>query len=193
MMPNPDEVRGRSFRESNAASDAATPPVSSGTRQKCRPHASQEPAPTRHPPASHAALADEHGYTLVEVVVAAALLLAVLVPAGAALTTFAGQRPGERLALATRSAHAALEKTLSEQSFVTDTLNLPAAPWPIHRTVHRERGLVVVTVATGPPQSPRPLVTLATARLDPHRGEPSDGETRSGASLPPTGSPSSSW
>ena len=115
--------------------------------------------------AASAALQAEAGHSLVEALVATALLVTVLVPLGAATVYLLTVRPNEPHRRALEIGHAVLEETLAAQAYVAETRTLDDGRWIVRRTIQHRGNQVTIRVRVFGRQRPAPLVELMTIRL----------------------------
>lgn len=109
---------------------------------------------------------NEDGYTLVESVVALALLVAVLIPAGHILTkTILTNRTGD-LIIASQLARMEMERTILNETFISDEQQVVVNQknWRIVRQVTNELGLVEVQVLVFKGVQVEPVFILKTMR-----------------------------
>lgn len=108
---------------------------------------------------------EESGYTLVEVVVATALLLIVLVPvAGTAVYLLKAQQ-NEPYVHALVLGQQAMEATLHERAYQDASFVLEEGRWRVERTVQRRGRQVTIRVRVFRRGRPGPLTELMTIRL----------------------------
>ena len=107
------------------------------------------------------------GHTLLETVVALALLVAVLVPAGAALGLLAARPGAGEKAEALQVAERALERTLADQRFQAQTWSVGEGRWQVERRVEAEGEVLMVHVLVYRRSQEEPRVELQTARFLP--------------------------
>jgi type II secretory pathway pseudopilin PulG len=111
-------------------------------------------------------LKNDDGYTLVETVVALALLVAVLIPVGHILSKTMLTRQSGDLIVAAQLARMEMERTISSGNFETDEQQvvLNQKNWRIVRQVSESWGLVEVQVLVFKGNKPVPAFTLKTLR-----------------------------
>ena len=104
------------------------------------------------------------GYTLIETIVALALLVTVLVPLGGMLgLTVAGRRVEERIR-ALQLAERAMERTLARKAYQDATRWMEKRRWRIERAIDRQADVVEIRVSVYRKDRTVPLVELRTAR-----------------------------
>ncbi len=107
------------------------------------------------------------GYTLVEAVVAGALLLAVLLPATLFLGRFAMSRHAEHRLGAANLAQSEMENACATRAFENEDKRviLNNKTWRIERVIHDEFELITIEIRVFKPPSPKPLARLQTMRF----------------------------
>lgn len=109
------------------------------------------------------------GYTLVETLVAGAILLGVLIPAALFLGKITlSQHSRDRL-VATQLAREEMEKTLIAADFNDEEkpMDFGKRRWRLTRTVENQSGLLVIRVKVFLPNRAQPLMELTTLRVRP--------------------------
>ena len=108
----------------------------------------------------------ERGYTLIETLVASAILLGVLIPASLFLGRFTAQRRARDLVVAYQLAGAELERTAAHRLFKNDEwfFSQDNKEWRIVRWVESRRGLVFIRVQVFRQNGDRVLVEMKTLR-----------------------------
>jgi type II secretory pathway pseudopilin PulG len=107
----------------------------------------------------------EAGATLVETLVALAILMTVLIPVIGFMAVLAGNHQAMEKVQALNYAQHSLESELLDQAW-SDSLYLPDERWSIERSVETDSTLVFIRVEVFRRGKPDPLVKLSTARLD---------------------------
>ena len=107
----------------------------------------------------------EDGYTLVEVVVATALLVSVLFPLGGAAIYLLKVRQNERHVLALAYGQDMMEATLHQEAYTNQVVVLEEGRWRVDRTIRRRDKQVVIRVDVFRRGHSEPIVRLMTLRL----------------------------
>jgi type II secretory pathway component PulJ len=119
---------------------------------------------------------EESGYTVLESVVATALLVSVFVPAIGGLAHVVTTETAEKDVRALSLAQAAMERTLHERRFDDRTWTTDGERWTLRRSVESDDRLVTVTIRawrSRPGTQPvtltdrEPIVELTTSRIQP--------------------------
>ena len=108
----------------------------------------------------------EAGYSLVESIVAIALLATVLAPLSAVVVQLTTHRLSEQKIEALGIAQHAMEAALLSGEYQDASRQSPNERWLINESYRMHQGLVVIRVTVSKLHRP-PLVTLQTARLAP--------------------------
>jgi hypothetical protein len=107
-----------------------------------------------------ARLAEDAGHSLIEALIALAILLGVLAPAGGALAVLlAHQSAGDRVSALAHAEHA-LEYALVHEAFDDSTAIAGQPPLEIRRTIVREGELATIVITAGRPRARHPSVVL---------------------------------
>jgi Tfp pilus assembly protein PilV len=107
-----------------------------------------------------ASLAENAGHSLIEALIALAILLGVLAPTGSALAVLlAHQSAGDRVSALAHAEHA-LEYTLVHEAFSDSTAIAGQPALEIRRTVVREGELATIVITAGRPRARHPFVML---------------------------------
>lgn len=111
-------------------------------------------------------IGQEEGYTLVEVLVASALLMGVLMPGVLFLGRLAGDMRSHRQIVASRLACSEMERTIAlgnyESSF--DEIQQNRRIWTVERMIEEEGGLIRIQVRVYEKHREVPAVTYRTLR-----------------------------
>jgi prepilin-type N-terminal cleavage/methylation domain-containing protein len=109
----------------------------------------------------------ESGYTLVEMLVASAVLLGVLVPATLFLGKITTGRKGRDLIIASQLAESEMERTTSHELYENSEkqIRLDNRNWRIIRNIEEDQGLVDIRIHVFKAKKPKPVFTLKTLRL----------------------------
>lgn len=107
---------------------------------------------------------DAEGHTLIETVVALALLTVVLIPAGGTLAHLMIDDWAGRKAEALRRAERTMERTLADGQLRSEVSQIHEGPWRIVRDVWRDDALWKIRVGVYWRDQAGPTVTLRTAR-----------------------------
>ena len=109
----------------------------------------------------------EKGYTLVETLVASAVLLGVLVPAMFFLGKITTGRKGRDLIVASQLAESELEKTTAREVYENseEQIRSDNRDWRIVREIKENQGLIEIRIRVFKSQNPEPIFTLKTLRL----------------------------
>lgn len=108
---------------------------------------------------------DETGSTLLEAVVATALLVAVLLPVSASAIHLLTMRKNEPHLLALALGEQVMEETLHHRTYAPETLSYEAGRWIVRKTLRHTRGRVTIRVRVFRRHRPEPLVDLMTVRI----------------------------
>lgn len=109
-------------------------------------------------------LKNETGSTLIETLVAMAILVSVLLPVSMFLG-YAGNSPrNEEEIVALGLAQAEMEKTLSEEKY-TEAEKIVGERWIVKKSVISELNLMQIEVSVYRNNKAEPLITLTTERL----------------------------
>lgn len=109
-------------------------------------------------------LKNETGSTLIETLVAMAILVSVLLPVSMFLG-YAGNSPrNEEEIVALGLAQAEMEKTLSEEKYTEDE-KIVGERWIVKKSVISELNLMQIEVSVYRNNKAEPLITLTTERL----------------------------
>lgn len=108
----------------------------------------------------------DDGYTLVETIVALALLVSVLVPTGAILTKTMLSRRSADLIAASQLARMTMERTIINGNYSNESQEviLNKKTWYVSREVRNEMGLVTLQVRVFRKNQVNPVLTLKTLR-----------------------------
>jgi type II secretory pathway pseudopilin PulG len=109
----------------------------------------------------------ENGYTLVETLVASAILLGVLIPATLFFGRVASDRRAQDLILAFQMAGEEMERTAAFEIYEDEEwiIKLNNRSWRIHREIDTHMGLIEIRVKVSRNNQVRPLVELKTLRV----------------------------
>jgi hypothetical protein len=109
----------------------------------------------------------EKGYTLVETLVASAVLLAVLVPATLFLGKITTGRKGRDLIIASQLAESVMEKTTAREVYENseEHIRLDNRDWQIVREIEENQGLIKIRIRVFKSKNTEPVFTLKTLRL----------------------------
>ncbi len=107
----------------------------------------------------------EVGSTLVETMVALALLLTVLVPIIGFMATISINQQARVKVQALNYAQYTMESTLLNRAW-SDTLIHPAEGWEVQRVVETDGSLVLIRVDVFQKNKPEPVLHLSTTRLE---------------------------
>ncbi|TVR17229.1 MAG: hypothetical protein EA391_05470 [Balneolaceae bacterium] len=106
----------------------------------------------------------ENGATLVETLVALAILMSVLVPLIGLMAILAGNHPAREKVRALNYAQLTLERSIFQQAWTDTTFN-PDPGWRITRTVTRDSVLVEIRVDVFRREDLTSIMHLSTVRL----------------------------
>ncbi|MDX1548407.1 MAG: hypothetical protein R3247_15520 [Rhodothermales bacterium] len=108
---------------------------------------------------------DETGSTLLEAVVATALLVAVLLPVSASAVHLLTMRKNEPHLLALALGEQVMEETLHRRAYASGTFDYGAGRWTVRKTIRLTRDRVTIRVRVFRRHRPDPLVDLMTVRI----------------------------
>jgi|GEM_PF-1499421 len=113
------------------------------------------------------ALVSEKGYTLVETMVANAILLGVLIPAVVFFGKITINQHSQDLIVASNLATQEMEKTIGFQIYENGThmVKLNNKVWHVEREVSHDMGLLAIRIRVFKQQMPKPLAELRTLRI----------------------------
>ncbi len=109
------------------------------------------------------------GYTLVETLVASAILLGVLLPASLVLAKLAMSRHNHNLIIATQLAKDEMERTILSEAYEDEAkeIVLEKTRWKLIRIVQKCFGLIEIRISVFRDRETKPLVELKTLRVSP--------------------------
>ena len=109
----------------------------------------------------------EKGYTLVETLVASAILMGVLIPATLFLGKITISRTGQDLIVATQLAQEEMERTITFELYTNDnrTVQLDQKTWTLVREIDKKQGLVMIQVKVYRVSKIKAIVELKTLRV----------------------------
>lgn len=109
----------------------------------------------------------ESGYTLIETLVASAVLLGVLVPATLFLGKITTGRKGRDLIIASQLAESEMERTTAHRNYENSEhqIRLDNRDWRVVRETEEDQGLVEIRIHVFKAKKPEPVLTLKTLRL----------------------------
>lgn len=109
----------------------------------------------------------EAGYTLVEVLVALAILVAVLIPAIQFTAKLMNNSYARDLILATRLAQNEIERMISERDFFQGEtqIRLNHKIWRVKRIFENNHGLILIRIQVYKKNANVPFIELKTLRL----------------------------
>jgi hypothetical protein len=112
-------------------------------------------------------LFDTRGYTLVETLVAGAILLGVLAPASLILGELALSQYHHDLIVATQLARDEMERAILDTRYQSDEklVEFGNKSWRLVREAHDRFGLIEIRIAVFRPRRAKPLVEIKTLRL----------------------------
>lgn len=110
-------------------------------------------------------ITEHDGHSLVEVIVATALLATVLVSASGTALYLLKAKHNEPYRVALVLGQQAMEDALFTRSHVSETMEYDEGRWRVERMVVQEDNRVVLRVRVFRRGRPRPLVELMTVRL----------------------------
>jgi hypothetical protein len=112
-------------------------------------------------------LRSSNGYTVVETLIASAVLMSVLVPATLFLGKITMNRMGRDLIVASQLAQEEMEKTTTFKLYTDDVkeLRLDKKNWLIKREIEEWLGLIKINVQVFRDKKPDPVVELKTLRI----------------------------
>jgi len=108
------------------------------------------------------------GYTLVETLVAGAILMGVLVPATMFLGRVTAGQKTRSLIIASNLAQETMERTLAAGVFENETMEVASGgrTWMIQKKIGSMNGLVTVNVSVFSGRGDTPLAVLTTMRYN---------------------------
>lgn len=107
------------------------------------------------------------GYAVLEVVVATALIVTVLVPlSGMAIYPFTVNQNEPHLVALMLGRHT-MEEALHARSYESQTIRLEQGRWRVHKTITQAGNQITIRVRVFRRHRPKPLVELMTVRLRP--------------------------
>ena len=109
----------------------------------------------------------ESGYTLVETLVASAVLFGVLVPATLFLSKVTTGRKGRDLIIASQLAESEMERTTTHEVYENSEkqIRLDNRDWQIIREIQENQGLIEIRIKVFKAKRTEPVFTLKTLRL----------------------------
>ncbi len=110
---------------------------------------------------------EEEGYSLIESIVAIALLLTVLVPVSAFLGSLATKRISKQKIEALAIAQASMENAIQLRDFTDKSVPVHDGKWILSEEYILNGDLVTIMITVAKPGRSRPGVSLQTARLLP--------------------------
>jgi len=112
---------------------------------------------------------DIHGYTIVETLVASAILLGVLIPAAFILGKLTIGSYSRQVLVATQLAREVMEKTLASEEYHYREMDFQRdnKHWKVIREVNYTDGVVDIRVKVYRSKKHKPLVELMTLRIVP--------------------------
>jgi len=119
----------------------------------------------KHRGRSSAFLLDAAGHTLVEVAVAASLIVTVVVPLGGVAVYLLSVKQNEPYLVALTLAQRTMEETLYRRSYETQIATPGQGRWRVVKTMAQNGNQVTIVVRVFHKGRPQPLVELMTIRL----------------------------
>ncbi len=112
-------------------------------------------------------LKDTRGYTLVETLVASAILLSVLIPATLILGKLTLSQYHHDLIVATQLAREEMERTIAEARYQDEEkqVALGKKSWRLVRDVQEQSGLLEIRILVFKLRQAKPLVEIKTLRM----------------------------
>jgi hypothetical protein len=112
-------------------------------------------------------LKDTRGYTLVETLVASAILLSVLIPATLVLGKLTLRQYHHDLIVATQLAREEMERTVAEARYQDEEkqVALSKKSWRLVRDVQEQSGLIEICIRVFKLRQAKPLVEIKTLRV----------------------------
>jgi hypothetical protein len=112
-------------------------------------------------------LQDAHGYTLVETLVASAILLSVLIPATLILGRLTLSQHHQDLIAATQLAREEMERTVAEARYQDEEKHVALGKkhWRLVRDVQAQSGLLEIRILVCKLRRTKPLVEIKTFRI----------------------------
>ena len=105
-------------------------------------------------------LLENDGYTLIESLVSMALVVAVLIPMGVTIGTFALSQEGTRVSRALQLAQTSMNRAIVERDFAPDQISTEEL-FLVHRTTSREGSLVTIRVSVAlAKKQEQPIVSI---------------------------------
>lgn len=110
----------------------------------------------------------EKGYTLVETLVAGAILMGVLIPSTLFLGKVTAQGRSRDLIIASQLASSEMERTMAQGLYENDKRDvyLNNKVWHVSRQIDKHQGLVVVSVQVFRMNQTNPTITMKTLRVE---------------------------
>lgn len=110
---------------------------------------------------------DQNGYTIVEMLVASALLIMALIPTLLYLGRIVHSPKSRQIITATYLAQSRMEKTIAESYFETieEIQKIDHHEFVVQQEVRTQQELVVITVSVFREKNSKPLITLQKCRM----------------------------
>ncbi|MEE4312171.1 MAG: hypothetical protein V2J62_09930 [candidate division KSB1 bacterium] len=113
---------------------------------------------------------DEKGHSLIETLIALAILIAVLVPLSQLFVRLILNETSRDLMIASQIARGEMERTIARQEYshANTTISVNNKSWKCVRDIENNKGLVKISISVFKGDEPDAIVQLKTLRLNPH-------------------------